>query len=237
MTAVDGDVEREPDLDLLVPAYVHPLADPGAWERLVALAPWLRAVIVNVHNGPGAREDAAYPAVLKALTEAGVRTVGYVDTDYGRRSAREVVADVEAWLARYDVRGVFFDQAASGLDLLDQYADLTLAARARGADYVVLNPGAVPHPGYFDLANITITFEGSWRSYRRLSQPAWLRGLPVGRFAHLVYGVPDAEALRAALRRVARHHVRTFFATTGKGDNPWSVIPPELLDVLSGEPD
>jgi len=32
------------DLDLLVPAYVHPLEDPGAWDRLVSLAPVLRAV-------------------------------------------------------------------------------------------------------------------------------------------------------------------------------------------------
>ncbi|HYJ75531.1 MAG TPA: spherulation-specific family 4 protein [Kineosporiaceae bacterium] len=232
MTGVGGEDELRRDLDLLVPAYAHPLADPEAWQRLVALAPWLRAVIVNVHNGPGDGEDAAYPDVLKALQEAGVRTVGYVDTDYGRRPVPQVVADVEAWLARYDVRGVFLDQVATGLDLLDQYADVTVAARARGADYVVLNPGAVPHPGYVDLANITITFEGPWRDYRRLAEPEWVRALPTSRFAHLVHEVPDAEALAASFRRAGRHHVRTFYATTGGGDNPWGVIPAELVELL-----
>jgi hypothetical protein len=235
MTDVSGEDELEAQVDLLVPAYVHPLADPDAWQRLVDLGPRLRAVIVNVHNGPGDQEDAAYPDVLKALAEAGIRRVGYVDTDYGRRPAEEIVADVETWLARYDIRGVFFDQTASGLDQLDHYADITVAARARGADYVVLNPGTVPHPGYFDLANITITFEGSWRDYRRLTEPGWVRALPHSRFAHLVHGVPDAEALRAAFRRVARHHVRTFFATTGKGDNPWGVVPAELADILTSD--
>jgi hypothetical protein len=223
----------ERDLDLLVPAYAHPLADPDAWQRLVALAPSLRAVIVNVHNGPGDAEDAAYPDVLKALQGAGVRTIGYVDTDYGRRPPPEVVADVETWLARYDVRGVFFDQVASGLDLLDQYADLTVAARARGADFVVLNPGAAPHPGYIDLANVTITFEGSLRDYRSLIEPAWVRTLPASRFAHLVHEAADAEALRAAFRRARRHHVRTFYATTGAGANPWSVVPAELVGLVA----
>jgi hypothetical protein len=235
MTGVGGEVGLEPELDVLVPAYAHPLADPAAWQRLVTLAPSLRAVIVNVHNGPGEAEDAAYPDVLKALQEAGVRTVGYVDTDYGRRPIGEVVADVETWLARYDVRGVFLDQVASGLDLLDQYADITVAARARGADYVVLNPGAVPHPGYLDLANVTITFEGPWRDYRKLTEPEWVRRLPPARFAHLVHEVPDAEALGAAFGRARRHHVRTFYATTGGGTNPWSVIPPELVELLSGD--
>ena len=32
-----------------------------------------------------------------------------------------------------------------------------MAARARGADYVILNPGTAPHPGYLDLANVTVT--------------------------------------------------------------------------------
>jgi Spherulation-specific family 4 len=233
MTGVSGDGKMERDLDLLVPAYAHPLAEPAAWDRLVTLAPFLRAVIVNVHNGPGDIEDAAYPDVLKALQEAGVRTIGYVDTDYGRRLPPKVVGDVETWLARYDVRGVFFDQVASGLDLLDQYAELTVAARARGADYVVLNPGAVPHPGYIDLANVTITFEGSLRDYRKFAEPEWVRTLPASRFAHLVHEVADAEALRAAFLRARRHHVRTFYATTGAGANPWGVVPAELPRLLA----
>jgi hypothetical protein len=224
--------EEVRDLDLLAPAYVHPLEDPGAWDRLVALASVLRAVIVNVYNGPGEEEDPAYRKVLERLGDAGVRVVGYVDTDYGHRAATQITADIDTWLSRYGVHGVFLDQVASGLDLLDHYADVTVAARARGADYVVLNPGTAPHPGYLDLANVAVTFEGLWSDYRHLEEPEWVRSVPASRFAHLVYGVPYAAALHAAVRLAGRRHVRTVYATTGTGANPWNHVPRPLLDVF-----
>jgi hypothetical protein len=216
------------DLDLLVPAYMHPLEDPAAWDRLVVLAPVLRAVVVNIHNGPGERPDPAYPKVLERLVDAGVRIVGYVDSDYGRRAPARIIADVECWLSRYGVHGVFLDQVASGLDLLDHYADLTVAARSRGADYVVLNPGTTPHPGYVDLANVTVTFEGPWTDYRRLKEPDWVEAVPASRFAHLVHGLPDVSTLPAPLRLAARRHVGTVYVTTGTGANPWDRVPQAL---------
>jgi hypothetical protein len=208
------------------------LDDPGAWERLVALAPVLRAVVVNVHNGPGEEEDAAYPKVLERLHDAGARVVGYVDTDYGCRAANEITADVDAWLSRYGVHGVFLDQVASGLELLDHYADVTVAARARGADYVVLNPGTAPHPGYLDLANVTVTFEGSWSDYRRLEEPEWALDVPASRFAHLVHGAPYPGAVQAAVRLAGRRHVRSVFVTTGTSPNPWNSVPEPLLGIF-----
>jgi spherulation-specific family 4 protein len=223
---------RVGDLDLLAPAYVHPLDDPGAWDRLVALAPVLRAVVVNVHNGPGEEEDAAYTKVLERLADARVRVVGYVDTDYGRRPAGKITADVDTWLSRYGVHGVFLDQVASGLDLLDHYAEVTVAVRARGADYVVLNPGTSPHPGYLDLANVTVTFEGPWSDYRRMREPERILSVPASRFAHLVHGVPYAAAVHAALRLAGQRHVRTVYVTTGTGPNPWNLVPRPLLDIF-----
>jgi Spherulation-specific family 4 len=220
------------DLDLLVPAYVHPLEDPGAWDRLVSLAPVLRAVVVNVHDGPGDEPDPAYPKVLERLVDAGVRIVGYVDSDYGRRALAEITADVEVWLSRYGVHGVFLDQVASGLDLLDHYADVTVAARSRGADFVVLNPGTTPHAGYLDLANVTVTFEGSWTDYRRLEEPEWARSVPASRFAHLVHGVSFTSGLTAAVRQAARRHVGTVYVTPGTGANPWNQVPHGLLSLF-----
>jgi Spherulation-specific family 4 len=220
------------NLDLLAPAYIHPLEDPAAWDRLVALAPVLRAVVVNVHNGPGAEADDAYTKVVQRLGDAGVRLVGYVDTDYGARAAAEITADVDTWLSRYGVHGVFLDQVTAGLDLLDHYADVTVAARARGADYVVLNPGTAPHPGYLDLANVTVTFEGSWADYRNVEEPEWVRSLPASRFAHLVHGVPYAAAVPAAVRLARHRHVGTVYVTTGTGANPWKDVPRPLLDVF-----
>lgn len=223
---------RDRPLDLLVPAYVHPAADPVAWERLVAWAPFVRAVVLNVHNGPGDPSDPYYPRVVQALRAAGVRILGYVDTDYGRRSAADVSADVDAWVARYTVHGIFLDQTASTLDLLDHYSDLALACRSRGADFVALNPGTTPHPGYLDLANVTVTFEGTWADYPGLAEPSWVRALPARRFAHLVHEVPDAK-LGSAVRLAAGRHVGSVMVTTGSGANPWEVLPEDLARTLA----
>ena len=57
---------------MLLPLYVHPLADAEAWDAVPrAGACW---TIVNVHNGPGGGRDEAY-AVATARLHAAVMRV------------------------------------------------------------------------------------------------------------------------------------------------------------------
>ncbi|HEX2810779.1 MAG TPA: spherulation-specific family 4 protein, partial [Kineosporiaceae bacterium] len=135
-------------VDLAVPAYVHPLVDPEVWDRLVDVARHLRFVVLNVDSGPGAVLDPAYPPVIERLRAARARTVGYVDTDYGRRDIEDVVAEARSWVLRYGVHGVFFDQVAGDFEHLEYYVACALGARANGAHFVVLNPGTDCHPGF-----------------------------------------------------------------------------------------
>jgi hypothetical protein len=223
-------------IDLAVPAYVHPAEDPETWTRLAQLGSLARFVVVNVDNGPGAADDPYYPEAVNGLSAAGVRTLGYVDTTYGRRPAVDVLDDVNDWMSRYPLSGIFFDQVSSGLRELDHYDGLVVGARSMGARFVALNPGTFPHPAYVDLANVIVTFEGTWNDYQALREPPWVVDYTPNRFAHLVYAVPPPaeRGLHEALALAQAHRVRSFFATSRSLPNPWGELPTPLVDAVRG---
>jgi hypothetical protein len=202
---------------MLLPLYVHPLADPEAWEALPrGGACW---TIVNVHNGPGAVRDEVYTAATARLHEAGVKMLGYVDLGYGERANGEVWCDIVGW-SQYPVGGIFFDQVPSDAPGLAYVTQVVRAVRGS----VVLNPGTRCLPGYAALADVVCTFEGSWESYvapgpgpgpdiaapvpdagdgPRLG-PALGGGRDWPNAAHLVYGVPTARLGEATALLLSR---------------------------------
>ncbi|MBT2386044.1 spherulation-specific family 4 protein [Streptomyces sp. ISL-11] len=213
-----------PRARLLVPLYVHPAADPAAWTALEEAAAGLHGVVLNIADGPGRVPDAAFGQAAARLRTAGVPLLGYVDTGYGHRPAREIVGDIRRHRRWYDVDGVFLDQVPAQAAALPHYRRLVLLARALGARTAVLNPGTHPDPGYARVADLLVTFEGPWETYRRAGVPAWTADHPPGRFCHLVYGVPPGHAddvARTADGRGAAVHC----AVPGVGDNPWSGAP------------
>ncbi|MYR58230.1 hypothetical protein GTY54_18985, partial [Streptomyces sp. SID625] len=46
-------------MKLLIPLYVHPAEDPGAWQRLITAAARTYAVVLNPADGPGSGPDPA----------------------------------------------------------------------------------------------------------------------------------------------------------------------------------
>ena len=215
-------------MTLLVPMYVHPTVDPAAWHALVAAAPRLYGVVLNIDDGPGTAPDPAFVAAARALRAAGVRVLGYADTDYGRRPARVVAADFERHRDWYGADGFFLDQVAPDAAGLRHYRRLTRAARARGGRTVVLNPGAHPAPGYAALCDLLITFEGDWDAYCAApAAPPWTKDHPPTRFCHLVHGVP-ARLSRLAARTAELRGAAVHCAVPGHGPNPWSALPPAL---------
>ncbi|MEV6751266.1 spherulation-specific family 4 protein [Streptomyces sp. NPDC051214] len=219
-------------MTLLVPLYVHPAADPAAWQALVAAAPQLYGVVLNAADGPGAAPDPAFTAASRALREAGVRVLGYVDTAYGERPLAAVTDDLERHRAWYGVDGCFLDQVASGRRELRHCRRMVRAARERGAGTVVLNTGVHPAPGYARAADLIVTFEGHWTTYlRSFDAPSWTARHPPEQFCHLVYGVPPALA-RLAGRTAVQRGAGVHCAVPGAGPNPWTQPPP--LPVSGG---
>ncbi|MFK4102820.1 spherulation-specific family 4 protein [Streptomyces sp. NPDC019531] len=210
--------------ELLVPYYEHPSVRPAEWAAIVAAAPRLHGVVLNPASGPGERPDKAFAEIAARLREADVRVLGYADTDYGRRPRPEVVADLARHRDWYGVDGAFLDQVAVGREEFTHYQQLAKAAWRMGCDTLVLNHGTLPDPAYARIADVLVTFEGSWASYRRLAPQPWRGGTNV-RLCHLVHGVPAGVDLAEPARaRGASVHC----AVPGTGDHPWGTLPHAL---------
>jgi hypothetical protein len=208
----------------LIPAYVPP-------HELAALAAGARRpqmVIVNPDSGPGAGEGRAYGEAVRTLQAADIRVLGYVPTSYGGRPLADVLADVRRYLAWYGVDGIFFDETSSDAALLPYYRALSRQARGGTGRLVVLNPGVPPAAGYFDVADVVVTFEGTYAGYASAmaATPDWLRELRPDRVAHLVYDATRAEALDAVDGAAAGY----VYVTSGAMPNPWRSLTPYLDD-------
>jgi hypothetical protein len=231
---------------LLVPLYVHPSVDPAAWQAVAAAGPdTVRAVVLNIADGPGPAPEPAFQQAAAELTEAGIPLLGYVDTDYGRRSHAEVVAELLIYRQWYGTTGVYFDQAAAHPAALAHYRRLTTAARAAGCATVVLGHGTHPEPSFAEpeLGDLLVTFEGSWTEYDALALPLWTGHHPAERFCHLVYQVPAAQA-RTAGALIASRRAGVACTVPGGGDNPWATLPhglgtgpePEVAPPVATDP-
>ncbi|MFE1444292.1 spherulation-specific family 4 protein [Streptomyces sp. NPDC058739] len=208
---------------LLVPYYEHPDVRPAEWDAIVAAAPRLHGVVLNPADGPGAHPDAAFAGAAARLKAAGVRVLGYADTDYGRRPHEEVAAELARHHAWYGADGAFLDQAASDPAALPYYRRLAAAAWSSGCTTLVLNHGTPPDPAYARTADVLVTFEGTWETYRT-TPPAPSYG-PGTLVCHLVYGVPDGADVTGAVRaRGADLHC----AVPGTGAHPWGTLPHTL---------
>jgi hypothetical protein len=214
-------------LDYAVPAYFHPAVAREEWHLLAQQAAVLRFVVVNVHNGVGDEVEALYTEVTEELLAAEVRLVGYIDSAYGERPVNEIVAEAHTYQSRYAISGVFLDQVSAGLELLTQYEKYTLGLRAAGVRFIVLNPGVHPHPGYIDLANVTVTYEGPWDAYAQMVEPPWVLSRPPSRFCHLVHETPHAVAADPLTAMTGRH-TRTVCLTEGEAPNVWGRLPTVL---------
>jgi hypothetical protein len=207
---------------VVVPAYFHPAVAAADWRELAAAGPAVRAVVLNVADGPGAAPE-------RELTEAAVRTghplYGYVDTDYGDRPVDAVLDDLRRYRDWYPTTGVFLDRVPTAAAVLPRFELFVTAARRLGATSVVFNHGAYPDPGYAALADAMVTFEGPDAAHRLVRVPDWARQLPADRFWHLIYDTPG-DRLAAVLRRAADRNVGLVYVTDRAGANPWDGLPP-----------
>ena len=213
---------------LLIPAYVPPDEVQG-----VARSVRSGVLVINPASGPGAEARVGYEDAVRAAQRSGARVLGYVPTDYGARDEAAVAADIDRYESWYGTDGIFLDEAASGADRIPYYRGLAAHVRAAGKRLVVLNPGVVPDRGYFGVADVVVTFEGAYASYAgaREREPGWLRDVPAGQIAVLVY---DASAGDAAAVIASTPHAGHVYATPGRLPHPWGTVPDDLAGQHAG---
>jgi spherulation-specific family 4 protein len=207
----------------LIPAYVQ----PTTVMQLVAGSGHPRLLILNPASGPGTKRNADWARAVRMAQRAGTRVIGYVHTGYGARSAAEAKADVARYESWYGVDGIFFDEAAHSAAELSYYAALADDVHARSDSIVALNPGVVPTEGYFDVADLVVTFEGSVGDYAKAAAaaPAWLSDIPRDEIAHLVYGA-SVQQMRTIVRQDTG--AGYLYVTPGTLPDPWQAFAPYL---------
>ena len=199
------------------PWYLHPAEEAASWELLVRGC-GLAFAVINVHNGPGKALDGYYAAALEQ--GCGTPLAGYVDVAYGARSVGQTLRQAEAWRRWYGVRSVMLDQVPSVPRQGGWSVDVVDALRNAGCERVLLNPGTVPHPDLVEAADVTCTFEGSWRDYSR-ARPAASDAADRCRTWHLVHSCPPQSQSRA-LELASARGVGHAWVTAGILPDPWS---------------
>lgn len=217
---------------LLVPAYFYPSwgdAQANHWDELIATAPRVPLVaILNPASGPGPRPIPDYARAVDSLRAAGGRAIGYVHTSYTQRPLQEVLAEVDAYYARYALDGIFFDETTG--DTATAHLAYYRACgehvqqRAPGA-LVVLNPGTDADQAYLQAASCLLLFENASASLLDWQPPAWVSPARTAQVAVLAYHLAGEAAMNAVLERALRAGAGWVYLTDDTLPNPWDSLP------------
>ncbi|MFE0649760.1 spherulation-specific family 4 protein [Streptomyces sp. NPDC059534] len=221
-----------------VPGYAHPLLAPVEWAELTRPGTPVHWAVLNVAEGPGSRPDPHCLEAAGKLRNAGVRVLGHLDADHGRRPFGELVSDAHRFVDWYKVEGFYLDRApADRADLAGtRRVTATLEAILGGEAHLVLGHGTHPHPGYAEAADQLVTFSGSWVDYRWSQVAEWTADYAESKFVHLVHGVPRThleEALRVARWQGAGTIFFTDRADGGGQSAPFHSLPGYWDEIVS----
>jgi hypothetical protein len=201
----------------LLPLYLPPAEDPGAWRAAVAAGEAASGPLTVVLSGAG-RADPATAEAAAQLASAGVATLGRVDAAFATRPIADLLDDIGHWATR-PVSGIFLDRAPTSPYCLGPVALASRVARRIGLATVLLNPGVPTDPLYRDLGVAICTFEGPWPEYQRWSTEGSLPG-----DGHLVHSVPMA-ALPQARRLLCQRRAGFGLVTDGRPPHPYAGLP------------
>src|SRR5919107_1605560 len=143
-------------LSALIPFYIYPSFLGSGWDTVTADPSNVGVIVANPASGPGASSNSDYVTAIAAAQAAGVRVVGYVDTNYTARLAVDVQADIDAWVSFYSPDGIFLDSTSSLLADSSYYWDLRAyvdSVLPPNHRTLVLNHGTSPDEEYASIVD------------------------------------------------------------------------------------
>jgi hypothetical protein len=202
----------------LIPAYYY---NQDLWEE-TARAPIgdkTYFVIVNPASGPGTITDPNYTNFISRLIEEGKTPIGYIHTQWGSRDLEEVKEEVDRWMELYpNIQGFFIDKASTSSSAFNYYSSLVDYIQEKGDFSIVLNPGTMPSPEYFEIADAVVIFENSFSNLNYLLTPPERE-----KSACIVYNVP-AEAWDNTFEEI-RDRCGYIYLTDDNLPNPYDSLP------------
>jgi len=220
-------------LELIVPAYFYPTDGEPHWPALAKAVQRVPiTAILNPNSGPGAAIDPNYINATRMLQKAGGQIVGYVHTQYGRRSIADVVADMQRYMDWYPIDGFFIDEMSNQDDpaLITYYRrifDFAKRMNPTRTYRVIGNPGTYTAPNYLNapVADALIITEGAKRAYKRYPVAQWTLRMPAARLGHLSYGIPNAKEMRQVIGDALNRNAGMVYVTNDVAPNPWDSLP------------
>ena len=220
---------------LLIPSYFSPASNTSqSWATMCNDAPAQSIVILNPASGPGTVSNSTFVRAVKYCQSKNISVVGYVYTDYGKRSTRAAEADITDYYSWYRVDGIFLDQMAPDPATLSYYRTLHSSIRSRGGslhDLEVGNMGTVPGTDWAlrnGVVTILALFEGGPTNLHSFTMPAWASSYPANDFAAVVYNVSSSmSSICSTLSKT--DHISYRYVTDSvylkSTDNPYSALP------------
>ena len=225
-------------LRLLVPAYIFPGGNGlNEWQRIFAAASKAEIVaIANPNSGPGAERNPAYFAIIAEAKQQGVKVIGYISTEYARRSSVLVKSQIDSWIRLYpDIVGFFFDQQSPDSQHVAYYSEIRTYARSKLPNALVItNPGVPCDEAYFakQVSDVTCVF-AYFQGFGGFEIPADLKAYELSRFAALAYKVPDVATMREVIKDAVFKKIGYIYVTDGTPPNQWGKLPSYWEDEVA----
>lgn len=218
----------------IIPLYIYPktLNGENAWQKLFdaykafPIDTW---AIVNPNSGPGDLLDTNYVNGIRDLHSAGIKTLGYVRTDYTKQNQSIVKADVDKYNNWYQTNGIFFDEMAYD-DVsakIQYYKDIDNYAKSKGFTFTV---GTRTVPQYFNTVDNIVIFEtdtGYPSANLICSQNTNGKGRKS--VSILAYNIGNIDVTAVTNTKPCAGYI---YVTNDYGSNPWDTLPVEYLEVL-----
>ena len=184
----------------LIPAYFYP---GPTWNRAIASKPAPGVMILDItSSGAGSSPDRNYQATVKRAQAAGIKVLGYSNTDYTQRPAAAVQADVRHYRSWYGVTGIFLDEVSSDRSGIPYYRQLAgYVHRMDPGSTVMLNPGLYPERQYMSIGDIVMVYENTYASFAGLHVPRWAASYPARKFAYAIYAASGTQLASALTAR------------------------------------
>lgn len=216
---------------LAVPMYEYPTIG-SYWDDITgAGGSSLPFVIVNPGSGPGASVDATYTSEIAENTADGIRSIGYVHSNYQARNYQDVYDDIDDWYQMYPgISGIFIDLVTDGdADDVCYIAGLyNHVKNTHPNDLVILNPGTNISANYEPYGDIFMNAENNFATYQsswNVMHPGWEDNPAYqNRFWHAVH-TTDPSDLAAAITLTRNNNAGWVYITDDTMPNPYHVTP------------
>lgn len=199
-------------------------------EAQAAKMPGRLCAIANVSNGPGSSYLSTYAAGITGMHDSSGKVIGYVYTQYGKRSISSVEADIDSWFSFYpSIDGILFDEQANVSGDESYYAQIYDYVKQKDSSAIVAtNPGTNTLESYLfyngnRIADVICIFETN-SGFSSWSPAQWCSKYSRDNFLVVPYNTP-ASSYQSVVNRAASLNIGWIYCTDATLPNPYDMLP------------